>query len=95
MRLVKWTDDNGYRRAALVKNDGTETDGPHGIAVAPPDLERIDWESCRKQIQNALVDSELFSWQDIQLNQQKFQSALALFRRWVVSLYREGGNGEQ
>ena len=94
MKMVKWTDANGRRHAALVKTDGTEIDGPHGVQVAPPDLSKIDWDSCRTTIENALVDGDLFTWRDVQLNQAKFTQALSIFRRWVISLYREGGNGE-
>lgn len=88
MKLVKWTDQDGFRRAALVKNDQTEADGPQGVAVSPPDLRGLDWEACCREINNSLVDNDLFTWQDIQLNQTGFVSALATFRRWVVSLYR-------
>jgi len=95
LKLVKWTDDAGKRHAALVKNEETEAQGVRGVVVAPPDLGGIDWELCKTQLQNALVDLELFTWQDVQLNQAKFSSVVGIFKRWLVSLYREGGNGER
>ena len=94
MKLVKWVDPNGYRRAALVKNDEDATAGIHGIQVAPPDLDRLDWDSCKRMLHNALVESDIYTWEDVQMKQKAFESALGIVRRWIVSLYREGGGNE-
>ena len=98
MKRVKWLDPNGYLRAALVKNDEDATAGIYGIKVEPPNLDELDWESCKRDLHNMLVEYEIFTWQDLQMRQREFEMALGIVRRRLVSLYRErfeGGNNEQ
>jgi len=91
MRKIVKTDRHGYRRAWLIRDDDPdETAEQYGVPLAPPDVEKLDWEEIKRDLHNALIDRGLYTWQDV----QKAQNALggiaqSVLRRRLVLLYRQ------
>ncbi len=89
MRKVVYTDRAGYFRAAWIRDDDPDEMAEMGIPIDPPDLETLDWEGIKRDIHNALVHAELFTWQDVLRQQNSVGSLVArVIKRHIVRLYR-------
>ena len=90
MRLIKWTDKDGYHHLSLVRDDDPDEFAPYGIPVDPPPLDLLDWEAVKRDLHNQLVDREITTWDDVVRTQDGVTNAVrsALVRR-VVTLYRQ------
>ena len=98
MKHVNWTDEKGWKRRSLVPDTSDESDGRYGIPAGPPDLRQLDWEHIQREINNALVDRGVFSWEDVSRTGDALMVATTIVKRHLVGLYREeqkdtvGGN---
>lgn len=94
MRAVIYEDEQGYLRRALVKDSDSDADAAHlGLPFGPPDVREIDWENLLKGINNVLAQQGAFTWEEAQNGQQVgIQAALSLFKRALISLYRNQDN---
>ena len=91
MKLVKWTDHDGYKHLSWLKDNEPETNAKNGLSHDPPDVNRIDWEQVKRELHNAMVDKELQSWDDIQKHQTALTSITAsVIKKYLVFLFREG-----
>lgn len=64
MKLLKFTDDNGYLRQCWVKDN--DTNPKYGIPHNPPDLSELGLTSQQQMIlHNRLVESGLITHQDV------------------------------
>lgn len=93
MRTVKWTDANGYKWRSLVRDGDPDEAAKQGILQGPPNLEELDWAAVKRDLHNALVDSGLFSWRDVQ-EKPGLQGAILTLKRRLVTLYREAEQHE-
>ena len=90
MRLVQWTDSEGYVRQSFIKDDDPDDMAEKGIRHEPPELDRIDWEAVQRDLHNDLVNRGLISWADVQAQQNTLEPAiLAVLKRRLIALYRE------
>jgi hypothetical protein len=92
MKIVTWTDKHGYRHRSLVRDDDPDDAGPQGILQDPPSLEELDWEGVKRDLHNALVDTGLISWRDVQEVRGLRGAILSAMKRKLVYLYREAEN---
>lgn len=68
-----------------------------GLRLAPPDLDRLDWEGIKVELHNALVDRELYTIDDVIASQHGLTSAVtSVLGRKLNLLYRvhQGGTDE-
>lgn len=90
MRLTEWTDENGYKRGALLRTNDADEDKDSGIPVSPPDVGALDWDAVKRDLHNALYEQSIFDWSDVQARQNGVKSAvLSALRKRVVALYRQ------
>lgn len=89
MRYVVKEDQRGYKRRYLVRDEDGDDDATKGIPSGPPDLTDIDFESIKKEINNALADRGLFSWNDINNSQEGLQLICTIVKRHVAGLFKE------
>lgn len=90
MRLVQWTDAEGYKHQSYIKDDDSDDMAEKGIRHEPPDLSRIDWKEVEKELHNELITRGLISWADVQAQQTTLGPAiLAVLKRRLITLYRE------
>jgi hypothetical protein len=89
MRIVKWTDRNGWLHANYVRDNDPNTAAAQGVPVQMPELELLDCEEVKRDINNYLVEHDCYTWQDVQHKQNAITKAVrrALARR-VVQMYK-------
>jgi len=89
MRLVKWTDKNGYRRQSLIRNNDPDTEAPGGIPQEPPDLSQLDWPAIAKEMHNLFIDRGLITWRDVQASHNGVSAVIqTVLRRRIVELFK-------
>ena len=89
MKYLTYEDKDGFIRRALVKDDYTAAQAEYGIPAGPPDVRQIDWNSVSRDINNVLAESGSFTWDDVNRSQTGIQSAINIFRRALLTLYRQ------
>lgn len=89
MREVAWTDRHGYKRVSLIRDDDPDDMAEQGIPLAPPNVDRINWEEVKRDLHNTLIDQRMFGWQDVQRAQNALTGILVrVLKRQLVLLYR-------
>ena len=91
-KYIIWTDKNGYMRRSLVKDTDDTSKARYGIPAGPPDLEQIDWDVIRREINNVLCNQGIYTWVDAQRNESGFIAAVNVLRRHLIALYRESNS---
>ena len=90
MRLVQWTDENGYLRQSHIKDSDPDEMAKSGIRHEPPDVEQVDWGSVKRELHNELVKRGLVSWRDVQAQQNTLMPTISnVIKRQLIHLYRE------
>ena len=93
MKLVEYTDPDGYNHKSLIRD--TDTDPTVGIMQSPPDLRRLDWESIARNIHNELLARGILTIKDVQIRQTEFnQVVLARVGKKIYQLYQQQENHE-
>ena len=89
MKTLIVVDRFGYKRAYLCTNDMSEDEAEQGIPQTPPDLDLIEWEEVKKNLNNLLVDRGIFTYADICQAQNAVSSvSKSVLKNRIVSLYR-------
>ena len=92
MRLVNWTDGKGFTYRSIVPDYADDYMARHGVPSGPPNLDQIDWETVKKEINEALNKHGLYTWDDVQKDPNGVGIALSIFKRHLIHLYREEWN---
>lgn len=88
MKEVVTEDRHGRLRRVLVRDDDGDEMAKYGLPVGPPDIEEIDWEIIKIQINNILVKNRVVTRQDLQ--QTGSLAAIAgIVKRHVDALFRQ------
>lgn len=91
MRLVEWTDDNGYKHLSWVKDNDPDYKANEGLRHDPPDVDRIYWDEIKKQLHNRMVEMRITSWQDVMKHQNAVTSfTTSIIKKNLIYLLREG-----
>lgn len=94
MRLVQWTDDNGYYRLSYVRDDDPDEIAPQGIPVDMPEVKSLDWDRIVRDIHNELVEKRLLTWKDVQESQRGITNTVnTTIRRRLIVLFRTHDGG--
>lgn len=89
MRPVQWTDDKGYYRLSLLRDNDPEELAPKGLPSGPPDINELDWEELKREIHNLLVSNRLLTWDDVKRSQNGITSIVNVtLKRELILLYR-------
>lgn len=87
MKLVKYTDADGYNRQSLVRNAGDDPE--QGIPQDPPDLSQIDWQGVQRDLHNELVTRELITFRNVSKSPGGLGAAVVtVLKNRLVHLYR-------
>lgn len=65
MRRVIYTDRRGYKRVALVRDTDPDEAAAQGLPLGPPNLDELDFEEVKKEINDALVRENVLSIRDL------------------------------
>lgn len=89
MRLVKWTDKNGYRRQSLLRDGDPDSEAQSGIPQDPPDLSQLDWAAIAKEMHNLFIDRGLITWNDVQASHNGVSAVIqTVLKRRIVELFK-------
>ena len=89
MRAIIYEDRNGYLRRTLVKdNDGDEM-AEFGVPAGPPDVEQLDWEGIKREINNVLVQEGLIDWMEVNKSNIGLRVATNILARHLNNIYQE------
>lgn len=89
MRIVTWTDKDGYLHRALVRDTDPDTAGPRGVPLDPPDLGSLDWEGVRRDLHNSLVSQGIVSWRDLQRADNIKGLIVSVLKPRVIALFKQ------
>lgn len=93
MRKVVITDAQGYLRAFLIREADPDSVAEQGIPLSPPDLGVLDWEAVKRELHNGLVERCIFSWQDIEREQDAISNLVRfVLKRRIIALFRQEGS---
>jgi len=82
-------EENGIKRAYLLRDSDPDHLAPSGIPLGPPDLTRLNWDGLVRDLQNLLVEKGLFTWNDVQKAQNGVTSSIVtVFKRAIIALYK-------
>lgn len=97
MKIIKWTDDDGWKHRSLIRDDMDESLAYQGLPQDPPSLIELDCEQLLKDLHNLLVDRNLIEMKDIQGNNNLRNAVEIVFFKPIFELYRNkligGTNG--
>lgn len=65
MRQVTYVDRKGYQRVALVRDTDPDEAAPTGIPLGPPDLDELDFEEVKREINNEMVKQGILNIRDL------------------------------
>lgn len=67
MRLVQWTDEDGYHRQSLLRDEDGDDEAIYGIPLDPPSLAEMTGipEEVKRDLHNELVARKLITWADV------------------------------
>ena len=83
------TDQRGYKRRYLVRDEDGDECATQGIPAGPPDLRDLDLEAIMKEINNSFVDQGIFTWGDVQGNPVGISLVCAVIKRHISKLLKE------
>ena len=89
MRFVEWTDDKGWLHRSVLRDGDPNELAPVGLASGVPDVNQLDWDAIRKDLNNNLHNRGLFTWEDVQEIGGLQGAIMAVMRRRLIQLYRE------
>jgi hypothetical protein len=89
LKLVTWTDEDGYKHQSYIKDHEPDAMASQGIPNDPPSLDIIDWNEVKRTIHNRLVQQGIRNWTDIQRHQKAITSIVnSTIKNYLVALYR-------
>lgn len=74
MKLLIYSDSDGYNQASLVRN--TDSDPTLGLLQSPPDIRQLDWAGITRDIHNKLLERGLITLKDIQVRNVEFNQVI-------------------
>lgn len=88
MRVVKWTDENGWVHRSQIRDSDPDSAAKKGIPRDPPDVNQIDWEAVKRDLHNLLADRGLINLADVRSKGEHLRSAAqsVLYER-LIALY--------
>lgn len=89
MRFVIFTDERGFRRRAMIRDKDGDEMARSGVPAGPPDLDFIDWEAVKRDINNLLVEHRLFTWDDVNRSPMGLKVIEGTIRRYLSAIYQE------
>ena len=88
MKKVVYEDKHGYLRRVLLRDEDDESMAQYGIPCGPPDIESIDWEAIKREINNHLVRSNVTTRTELQRT-KSLETIAVIVKRHVDSMFRE------
>ena len=89
MRLVRYEDDDGYLYQAWIPENAPASDADKGIPHNPPDVERLDWDVIKRELNNLLIKRNLITQKDIDTSNALAGTIATVIQPKLIELYKE------
>ena len=89
MKEMIYTDNEGHQRRTYIREDDPDNMADCGVPAGPPDVRDIDVDALLREVNRVLVSAGLFDWDDAQRKPGGLTPAINVFKRALVSLYRQ------
>ena len=77
MRRVIVEGSDGWKRVYLVRDEDDDSKAESiGIRANVPDVEGLPWDEIKRELNNALIERGLLTWEDLQKAQSGLQSVI-------------------
>ena len=95
MKEAVYVDRDGFMHVTLIRDGDAEDAAESGLPIGPPNLDELDWEGAKKEINHMLVDRGLITFQDLQVQMSGLASAVAkpIMKR-LIQLYKNQNHKE-
>lgn len=94
MREVVYEDKNKYLRRVLLRDEDSDDMAAFGLPVGPPDIELVDWEAIKREINNYLVRNNVKTHMDMQRT-RALDTVCNIVKREVDRVFREKATEEK
>jgi hypothetical protein len=97
MKHIIVTDERGLQYRYFVMDGDNENDESvreHGIPSGPPDLDLLDWDGIKRDINNALLKGNVYCHEDIRKSQDIINYIGTIVKRKVIALYATERKGK-
>lgn len=91
MKQVQWTDQDGYLRRSILRDNDDESKPEYGVPIGPPNIQMVDWEGVKREVNNVLVQESISTWADLTASQSAMSFISNVLKRHIAALYRELG----
>jgi hypothetical protein len=89
MRIVEYTDELGWMRRSLIKDNMRPEQAVQGIPRNPPDLSQLNCEDILRELNNLIVERGLFTIADLNKNPNSLRGAvLGIIYPKIIDLYK-------
>lgn len=89
MRIVIWTDVDGYKHRSAIRDFDPDELAEHGISQDPPTIHDLDWEAIKRDLHNSLITRGLYDYNDVVRTQNGVTGAIiSAMRGRLVTLYK-------
>jgi predicted nuclease with TOPRIM domain len=94
MREVVYEDRNKYLRRVLLRDEDSDDMAAYGVPIGPPDIELVDWEAIKREINNYLVKNNVRTRTDLQ-RIRALDTICNVIKRDVDRVFREKATEEK
>lgn len=89
MKLVVYTDEDGWKHRSLIKDDMRPEQASQGIPRNPPDVTQLDCEEILRELNNTLIERGLFTIADLNQNPNSLRNVIgAVLHSKIIELYK-------
>lgn len=88
MKLVQYTDEDGFLHQSLIRDNMKSTQANLGIPHDPPDLRQLDWDGIVRELNEQLIAQELITLADIAQGTLS-NTILRVIQTKIVQLYKQ------
>lgn len=88
MKTVVYEDKHKMLRRVLLRDEDPDSMAEYGVPDGPPEVEMVDWEGMKREINNILVSSEVRTRTDLQRT-RALENCASIFKRYLDQVFRE------
>lgn len=89
MKYVVFEDERGWKHRALLRDKDPESMAAMGVIEDPPLISDLNWDELKRLIHNNLVEGGVFTWADVQAQQNGVTRAItSAVRKQLITYYR-------
>lgn len=89
MRLIRYENVDGYLYQAWIPENSPASDAEKGVPYNPPDVNRLDWDAIKRELNNLLVKRDIITLKDVDVSGALSGTILSVIQPKLIELYKE------